>query len=158
MTGARSAWTNPSDILAAVHRLWDSGALLAARLDGGALFPYALRLRQPGVAVMGEQFELVRPWVAALKAGSRPERSHGYALHWRDINHRQLVRNSIPFAALIDSEADALHTIGHVNDARRFDAQAACASATWCTGATSIPTVSRYSIACARPCRGRARC
>ena len=125
MTGARSAWSTPADILAGVQRLWDSGALLAARLDGGALFPYELRLRQPGVAVMGEQFELVRAWVAALKAGSRPERGHGYALHWRDINHRQLGRNSIPFAAVIDSEADALHMLGRVDDARRFDALAA---------------------------------
>ena len=64
MSAPRAAWSTPADIVAAVQRLWDSGALLAARLDGAPLFPYELRLRQPGVAVMGEQFEQVRVWVA----------------------------------------------------------------------------------------------
>lgn len=86
---------------------------------------------QPGVAVMGEQFELVRAWVAALKAGSRSERGHGYVLQWRDINHRLLGRNSIPFAAVIESEADALRMIGRVNDACRFDALAAATLASF---------------------------
>ena len=54
MSGPRSAWSTPADIVAGVQRLWDSGALLAARLDGAPLFPYELPLRQPGVAVMGE--------------------------------------------------------------------------------------------------------
>jgi hypothetical protein len=125
MKGERATWSTPADIVAAVQRLWDGGALLAARLDGTALFPYEVRLRQPGVAVMGEQFELVRAWVAALKAGSRSECSHGYELQWRDINHRQLGRNSIPCAAVIATEAEALRMIGRVNDARRVDALAA---------------------------------
>jgi len=60
MSALRQAWSTPADIVAGVQRLWDSGALLAARMDGAALFPYELRLRQPGVAVMGEQFEQVR--------------------------------------------------------------------------------------------------
>jgi hypothetical protein len=89
------------------------------------LFPYELRLRQPGVAVMGEQFEQVRTWVATLKAGSRAEQGHGYDLIWRDINHRQLGRNSIPFAAVIDTEAEALRMIGRGRDARQFDTLAA---------------------------------
>jgi len=120
MTGARSAWTTPADIVAAVQRLWDRGAILAARLEGAAIFPHEVKLRQPGVADMGEQFERVRGWIAALTAGG-----HGYELVWRDINHRQLGRNSIPVAALIASEDDALRMIGRVSDARRFDQLAA---------------------------------
>jgi hypothetical protein len=96
ISGPCTAWSTPADIVAGVQRLWDSGALLAARLDNAPLFPYELRLRQPGIAVMGEQFEQVRTWVATLKAGSRAEQGHGYDLTWRDINHRQLGRNSIP--------------------------------------------------------------
>ena len=90
MSGPCTAWSTPADIGAGVQRLWDSGALLAARLDNAPLFPYELRLRQPGVAVMGEQFGQVRTWVAMLKAGSRAEQGHGDDLTWRDINHRQL--------------------------------------------------------------------
>jgi hypothetical protein len=112
-------------VIAAVKRLWDSGALLAARLDASALFPYEVRLRQPGNAEMGEQFDAVRAWIAALWNDSRERKGYGYVLVWRDINHRQLGRNSIPAAALIPSEADALRLIGRGADARRFDALAA---------------------------------
>jgi len=118
-------WSTPADIAAAVRKLWDSGALLAARLDGAALFPYELRLRQPAPAEMGEQFEAVRAWIAGLLGDSRERKGHGYDLAWRDINHRQLGRNSIPAAAVIPSEADALRMIGRGAEARRFDALAA---------------------------------
>jgi len=118
MSAVRNAWSAPADIVASVQRLWDSGVLLAARLDGRALFPYEIRLRQPTVAAMGTQFDLVRSWIAALDAGRR---SDGYELAWRDINHRQLGRNRIPVAAVIDSEASALRMIGRTTQARRFD-------------------------------------
>lgn len=120
MKGARTAWSTPDDIVAGVRRLWDSGALLAARLDGAALFPHELRLRQPGVADMGERFDAVRSWIALLAAGAGP-----YELAWREINHRQLGRNRIPVAAVIPSEADALRLIGRGADARSFDRLAA---------------------------------
>ena len=122
MMVARSAWSSPGDIVESVQRLWDSGAILAARMDGGALFPHEVRLRQPSVAAMGEQFDLVRSWIAALDAGSRSE---GYTLAWRDIDHRQLGRNRIPVAAIVDSEASALRMIKRGADARRFDELAA---------------------------------
>ena len=122
MTGPRTLqWSTPGDILAAVKRLWDSGSLLAARLDGSSLFPFEQRLRQPAPAEMGEQFEAVRAWIAALVNDSRERKGYGYELAWRDINHRQLGRNSIPASAVIPAEADALRLIGRGGDARRFD-------------------------------------
>lgn len=126
MTGVRaSPWSAPDDIVAGVRKLWDSGTLLAARLDGRALFPYELRLRQPNTAEMGAQFDAVRRWIAALVSAARPERAYGYELAWREINHRQLGRNSIPVAAVIPTEADALRLIGRAGDGRRFDQLAA---------------------------------
>lgn len=125
MTSTRAAWSTPADIVAAVQRLWDSGAILSARLEGEVFFPHEIKLRQPTVTAMGEQFELVRSWIGALCAASHPERGHGYMLVWRDINHRQLGRNSIPVAALVESEAEALRMIGRGADALRFDQLAA---------------------------------
>lgn len=118
MTAARSAWSSPRDIVASVQRMWDSGAILAAHLDESTLFPHEVRLRQPSVAAMGEQFDLVRDWIGALLRSSSAER---YELVWRDINHRQLGRNRIPIAAIVDSEASALRMIGRGADAHRFD-------------------------------------
>jgi hypothetical protein len=126
MKGVRAPrWSTPDDIVAGVRQLWDSGALLRARFENASLFPHELRLRQPGVADMGEQFDAVREWIGALGAMSRDSRGYGYALAWREINHRQLGRNSIPVAAVIPSEDDALRMIGRTADARRFDRLAA---------------------------------
>lgn len=126
MSGPRAAaWSAPSDISAALKRLWDSGALLAARLDASPLFPYEFRLRQPGAADMGAQFDAVRAWIARLVNDSYEHKGYGYTLVWRDINHRQLGRNRIPVAAVLSSEADALRMIGRSSEARRFDGLAA---------------------------------
>lgn len=126
MMGTRtSTWSSPDDIAAGVRKQWDSGAILAARLDGRALFPYEIRLRQPNAGEMGAQFDVVRRWIAALVAAAHPERGYGYELVWHEINHRQLGRNSIPVAAVIPTEADALRLIGRTADARRFDQLAA---------------------------------
>ncbi len=122
MSGRRTPqWSTPDDIVAAVKKLWENGALLAARLEGRSLFPCELRLRQPGVADMGEQFDAVRSWIAALSEASRDRKGYGYELVWRDINHRQLGRNRLPAAALIPTDADALRMLGRGSDARRFD-------------------------------------
>ena len=116
-----SRWTTPDDIIASTRKLWDSGALLRARLEGASLFPYELRLRQPGIADMGAQFDAVREWIGALAGMAHERRGYGYELVWRELNHRQLGRNSIPVAVVIASEEGALRMIGRAADARRFD-------------------------------------
>lgn len=114
-------WSGPEDIAGGVRQLWDSGAILRARLDGVGIFPVELRLRQPGGAELGQAFGAVRAWIGALAGMAREERGFGYELVWRDINHRQLGRNRIPVAARIPSEEDALRLIGRGAEVRRFD-------------------------------------
>ncbi|WP_020657015.1 Wadjet anti-phage system protein JetD domain-containing protein [Massilia niastensis] len=122
MSGTREPrWSTPADVVAGVQRLWDQGKLLSIRLGGDTLFPIELRLRQPSVVEMGNQFDAVRRWIVALEAGSRANQGVGYTLAWREINHRQLGRNKVPFAAVIETDADALRLIGRAADARRFD-------------------------------------
>lgn len=121
MSGVKPAWTTPQQIVAQVQRRWDDGAILAARLSGVSLFPLELSLRQPGAAQLGEQFDAVRLWIRQLEADA----GKGYALVWREINHRQLGRNRLPAAAVIGSEADALRMLGRQADAARFDRLAA---------------------------------
>jgi hypothetical protein len=112
-------WTGPADILAQLQRLWDDGRILGARVSGEPLFPLTLRLRQPSLAEMGAQFEAVRDWVRELEAGSQASQG-GYAIIWREVNHRQLGRNKVPDQVCIASEADALRLIRRQADARRF--------------------------------------
>lgn len=122
---APPSWTTLGAIRAQVQRLWDDGRMLSARVHGEALFPLELRLRQPGVAELGEQFDAVRDWIKGLEAGSKAAIGHGYDIMWREINHRQLGRNRLPDRVVLASEADALRLIGRQADARRFDQLAA---------------------------------
>lgn len=128
---APPAWTTAAEIEAQLQRLWDDGRLLSARIKGEApdapLFPLELRLRQPCVAAMGAQFDAVRQWIRALEDGSRAVRGVGYDIVWREVNHRQLGRNSVPDKVLLESDAQALRLIGRQADARRFDALAGAA-------------------------------
>ncbi|MDL2357497.1 MAG: DUF3322 domain-containing protein [Pseudomonadota bacterium] len=122
---APPSWSTPGAIRAQLQRLWDDGRLLAARVRGESLFPLELRLRQPGVAQLGEQFDAVRSWIRALEAGSKAAIGHGYDIAWREINHRQLGRNRLPDRVVLATDADALRLLGRQADARRFDELAA---------------------------------
>lgn len=116
---APRSWSTADDIRSAVQRLWDQGRILAARLNGEALFPLEIALRTPSVADMGEQFGAVQDWARQLQAG------RGYTLITREINHRQLGRQQVPAAALLASADDAVRAIGRLADARCFDQLAA---------------------------------
>lgn len=118
---APPSWSTPGAVRAQLQRLWDDGRILAARQHGETLFPLELRVRQPGVAELGEQFEAVRGWIKALEAGSKAVIGHGYDIVWCEINHRQLGRNRIPDRVVFASEVDALRLLGRHADARRFD-------------------------------------
>lgn len=114
-------WTKPADLTAQVLRLWDSGRLLAARVEGPSLFPLSLRLRRPDARALGEQFGDVQQWIGGLKEGSRERRGFGYDIAWDEIGHRQVGRNQIPGCVTVPTEADALQLIGKEKDARRFE-------------------------------------
>lgn len=114
-------WTTPADIVAQVQSLWDQGRILSARFDPEPLFPWRPRFKGPDSKALGEQFAAVRDWIAALERGS----PRGYAVLWREVNHRQLGRNRVPEGVDIPTEADALRLIGRTHDAETFDHLAA---------------------------------
>jgi len=113
-------WTSPADLTAQVQRLWDSGRLLASRVEGTSLFPFSLRLRRPDARALGGQFGDVQRWIGRLKEGSRERRGFGYDIAWYEIGHRQLGRNQVPRGITVPTESDALRLIGKERDARRF--------------------------------------
>ena len=115
-----SGWTTPTDIRARVEREWRKGRLLAVGLTGDALYPWRIPLKGPACANMPSEFDAVRQWVCALSEGAKREGGAGYRLESREINHRQLGRNSIPVAAWLDTEQDALVLIGKRREAARF--------------------------------------
>jgi hypothetical protein len=113
-------WTSPADLTEQVLRLWDSGRLLACRIEGTVPFPFSLRLRRPDAKALGERFGDVQQWIGRLKEGSRETRGFGYEIAWDEIGHRQVGRNRVPRGVTIPTESDALQLIGKEREARRF--------------------------------------
>ena len=117
-----SDWTTPDDIRARVNREWQKGRLLAACLVGDSLYPWRIPLRAPSAANMPNEFDAVRQWIRLLAESAKREGGAGYRLESREIKHRQLGRNTIPVAAWLDTEQDALALIGKRREALRFQA------------------------------------
>lgn len=120
MSESTNAWSTPGDIRNRVRREWESGRILAAMLEGEPVFPLRIPLKKPDTEALSEHFELARQWIAGLAAAAGEQA--GYQLEWREFNHRQLGRNRIPVAAILESEADGLALIGKQRDATRFRA------------------------------------
>lgn len=117
MSGGKGAWTDTEELRDRLRRDWDSGRLPRALLGAGDDFPLRIALRGPTASELGRRFDEARTWIAGLTAGeSRP----GYRLEWRELNHRQLGRNSLPVAAVFDEAADAVAFAGKRREAARL--------------------------------------
>lgn len=97
-----------ADLRARAEKLWESQAFLRAWLAGETLFPWELPLKVPAGADLARRFAEVRPWLQALRAGSKDASGAGYRLIERDIDHRQLGAQQLPVRAVIDTEDDFL--------------------------------------------------
>jgi hypothetical protein len=113
-------WSTPADIRSQLKRKWDSGQILAAAVDGEPLFPMRIPLKHPTAGEIGNQFDEVRRWIAALSGHCKRETGSGFNLEWRESNHRQLGKNRLPVAAIVESEQDALTIIGRQKQAAQF--------------------------------------
>ncbi|MDZ7788932.1 MAG: DUF3322 domain-containing protein [Xanthomonadales bacterium] len=120
-------WTSSKDLINRIRKLWDSGRLLADRLDDGdnPLFPLKLSLRKPTSRDLTDRFESVRAWVGELTEHASEQRGFGYEIEWRTVNHRTLGRNQLPGAVVVPGADDALRLIGKTRQAQRFDELAA---------------------------------
>lgn len=122
-------WTTPEDIRKRIQREWDNGRILAAMQGEEAVFPLRIPLRRPDSKALAEQFEAARLWIAALSAMDKEQAGSGCRLEWQEVAHRQLGRNRIPVAAIVESEKDGLALIEKQSDTDRFRELAATVAA-----------------------------
>jgi hypothetical protein len=118
------SWTTPQHIADEVEKRWQRGDILAARLTGKPLFPLRVRLRRPGAREIVDRFGDVGDWARALNAGSRAVRGFGFELEHEEVRSRVHGANTLPVAAIIPTEADALRLIRQSAAADRFQALA----------------------------------
>jgi hypothetical protein len=112
-----TTWTKPEDIRLKLRHEWEKGRIQATILGGEAIFPLRIPLRGPSTQDLSRQFPAAREWIASLAAAAKEQAGLSYTLEWREIQHRQLGRNRIPVAAIIETEEDALTMIGKKRDA-----------------------------------------
>lgn len=113
-------WSTPEDIRKRIRREWDNGRILAATLGGEAVFPLRLPLKRPDSRALAENFDAARLWIAGLSAVDKEQAGSGCRLEWQEVAHRQLGRNRIPVAALVESEKEGLVLIGKQTETDRF--------------------------------------
>lgn len=113
-------WTTPEDIRKRIRREWDSGRILAAMLGSEPVFPLRIPLKRPDSKALAEHFEAARLWIAALGAIDKEQAGSGCRLEWQEVAHRQLGRNRMPVAAVVESEEDGLALLDKQADADRF--------------------------------------
>jgi hypothetical protein len=117
-------WGSSSNIRFQLERKWKSGQILAAGIHGESMFPMRIPLKHPTASEIGNRFDEVRRWITTLSAQCKRETGNGFSLEWREISHRQLGKNRLPVAAIIESEQDALTIIGKQTQAKQFKALA----------------------------------
>jgi hypothetical protein len=116
------SWTTPDQIAAEVEKRWAD--ILAARVTGEPLFPLRVRLRRPSPREIVERFGDVGDWARALHAAARDVRGFGYELESEEVRSRVHGANTLPVAAIVPTEADALRLIRQAAAADRFQALA----------------------------------
>ncbi|MBI9108844.1 MAG: hypothetical protein JEZ04_19030 [Spirochaetales bacterium] len=97
---------------------WEKGGFLRALVTGDVLFPFEFSLKSPAPLQLSERFNEVRIWVQEIKAGCEKA---GIRLEWRNINHRQLGRNSIPNRVVFDDLPQLADFTGKKAELRRFE-------------------------------------
>ncbi|MCP4333246.1 MAG: hypothetical protein GY785_11370 [Gammaproteobacteria bacterium] len=113
-------WSTSEDIRGQLKRKWECGQILACSLHGESLFPMRIPLKHPAAGVIGDRFEEVRRWIATLSAQCKSTTGSGFRLEWHESSHRQLGKNRLPVAAVIETEADGLDIIGKRRQAEEF--------------------------------------
>jgi hypothetical protein len=116
------SWTTPEQITAEIEKRWAD--ILAARVTGEPLFPLRVRLRRPSAREIADRFGDVGDWARALRAAARDVRGFGYELELEEIRSRVHGANTLPVAAIVPAESDALRLIRQSAAADRFQALA----------------------------------
>jgi hypothetical protein len=111
------SWTRPADLVAQVHKGWDSGALLAPLAGGESPFPLRLRLRCPGSSDLVDRFDDVRAWVAELQAVRH------IRIETRQFRHRVRGNTTLPHEAWVDTLDEAVSLIDRKREAAAFETQ-----------------------------------
>ena len=102
-------WGNPADIRKKLLKRWDTGTLIRELAGDKIGFPYREPFKSPTSEEIRNSFDDVREWIRTLDEVCLKEHC---MLERKEINHRELGRNSLPSALIFTGKEDLLAFIG----------------------------------------------
>lgn len=110
----------PDEIGARARRLWSSGQVLRAWLEGTPAFPWPVPFRRPSANEWLHRFADLRRAVETLEAISKARKGFGYTLIVKEAAHQKLGRLRVPDAIFFDSADDVAASAGEAAAFNRF--------------------------------------
>lgn len=120
MSLKQHAWTSVADIRNQLLKRWQQGLFLweaIETIETSGLFPLRIPLKNPTPSQSGEDYSSVRTWVQSFQEA---EKTHGFTVEWREINHRQLGRNEMPVAVVFTTLEQAVDYIKKPKELAQF--------------------------------------
>lgn len=116
----QSQWTTVADIKSLLLKRWQQGLFLREAIETSetsGLFPLRIPLKNPTPSQSGEDYSSARTWVQSFQEA---EKTYGFTVEWREINHRQLGRNEIPVAVVFATLGQAVEHIKKPKELGQF--------------------------------------
>ncbi|MCK5735835.1 MAG: hypothetical protein KAH21_05120, partial [Spirochaetaceae bacterium] len=110
-------WDKLKDISLKLQKRWDRGIYLKSYVKKEALFPLWCPLKGPTSPQMNSNFDEARTWAAGIY---KEAEKHHITIVMRDVNHRQLGKNSIPRGFFLENIDSLAVFLGKKNELRIF--------------------------------------
>ncbi|MCK5671735.1 MAG: hypothetical protein KAH95_00070, partial [Spirochaetales bacterium] len=101
-----------------LSRQWEKGKFLKAIAHSESLFPLETAIKGPTSAEMVNSFDAVRTWIRDIQDGCEKSRLQHV---WKEINHQQLGRNSIPGKIVFYDIAELAGFLGKKTELKAFE-------------------------------------
>lgn len=113
-------WSKPSDIKNEVKKKWDNGAILRQYVKEDGLFPMSISLKRPKGNELTDNYADIIKWVTELRDNDKSKKGFGYELVEKEVNHRNVGRNTMPTHVIIPTIDDAIKMLREGSSVKIF--------------------------------------
>lgn len=109
-------WTRHADIRKRLEKKWDRGEFLAQSVSPVPFVSLRIPLKHPTASQLTHRFDEARTWIDRIIGKDR----QGFAIEWREFNHRILGKNKLPVALVFNTLEDLLSYLGKTGEAKLY--------------------------------------
>ncbi len=108
---ALSNWSKSSYITDSLRKKWTKGDILREFIVVTDLFPLKINLKTPTNEELSLKYSEVLKWIKELKEHEKSEVGYGYDIVEKEVNYRNIGRNSLPNHVIIETLDDAIRLL-----------------------------------------------